>query len=138
MPEFGAVGEGYAIQDPEVDHMCESYAAPRSAYWVVTQAGVVVGGGGYAPLAGADDRTAELRKMYFLRATRGSGAGARLLSLCLEGAKQHGFRYVYLETLEHMHAAQSLYRKFGFEPLPSHRGSTGHFGCNAWYQKELI
>ena len=29
MPEFGACGEGFAINDPEVDYMHRAYAAPR-------------------------------------------------------------------------------------------------------------
>jgi putative acetyltransferase len=31
MTEHGAVGEGYSIQDPEVDTMHEAYAGKRSA-----------------------------------------------------------------------------------------------------------
>ncbi|MEO6102426.1 MAG: GNAT family N-acetyltransferase, partial [Pseudoxanthomonas sp.] len=30
MPEFGAVGCGFAINDPEVDWMSRAYARPRS------------------------------------------------------------------------------------------------------------
>ena len=29
MPEFGAVGEGFAINDPEVDWMHRAYSTPR-------------------------------------------------------------------------------------------------------------
>ena len=52
MPEFGAVGSGFAISDPEVDWMSRAYAAPRHAYFVVERDGVVRGGGGIAPLIG--------------------------------------------------------------------------------------
>ena len=31
MPEFGADGPGFAIHDPEVDHMSDAYARPGSA-----------------------------------------------------------------------------------------------------------
>lgn len=137
MPEFGAVGDGYAILDPEVDSMSAAYAAPRSAYWVVCREGVVIGGGGYGPLAGGDADTAELRKMYFLQEARGLGAGKALLTQCLQGATRDGFRRMYLETLQHMDAAQALYERFGFCRLSEARGCTGHFGCNAWYEKEL-
>ncbi|HZV23418.1 MAG TPA: GNAT family N-acetyltransferase, partial [Luteimonas sp.] len=54
MPEFGACGSGFAINDPEVDWMHRAYAAPRSAYFVVERDGVVEGGGGVAPLEGGD------------------------------------------------------------------------------------
>ncbi|MFN2335305.1 MAG: hypothetical protein ABR550_12890, partial [Wenzhouxiangellaceae bacterium] len=46
MPEFGAGGAGFAINDPEVDWLHRAYCAPRSAYFVVELAGVVIGGGG--------------------------------------------------------------------------------------------
>ena len=35
MPEFGAVGSGFAISDPEVDWMSRAYSEPRCAYFVV-------------------------------------------------------------------------------------------------------
>ena len=35
MPEFGCVGEGFSILDPEVDAMSAAYAAPRSGFFVV-------------------------------------------------------------------------------------------------------
>ena len=36
MPEFGASGCGFAINDPEVDWMSRAYAGPRSAYFVIS------------------------------------------------------------------------------------------------------
>lgn len=144
MTSFGASGPGFAIHDPEVGAMSEAYAAPGHAYFVVEIAGAgpgvpsrVVGGGGIAPLRGTDDGTCELRKMYFLPEARGHGAGRALLGRCLERARELGYRRCYLETLEGMDAAQALYRKLGFEPLPAARGATGHHGCNRFFQREL-
>ena len=79
MPEFGADGPGFAIHDVEVDAMHAAYSQPRSAYFVVELDGEVRGGGGVAPLADGDADTCELRKMYFLPALRGSGAGTTLM-----------------------------------------------------------
>jgi putative acetyltransferase len=133
MPEFGACGPGFAIHDAEVDAMCASYAAPRSAYFVVEAADRVCGGGGIAPLHAGDGETCELRKMYFLPELRGLGAGRALLERCLDAARAHGFRRCYLETLSGMDRAQQLYRRFGFEPREGPLGATGHFGCNRFY-----
>ncbi|HEX2082026.1 MAG TPA: GNAT family N-acetyltransferase, partial [Xanthomonadaceae bacterium] len=66
MPEFGATGCGFAINDPEVDWMSRAYTAPRCAYFVIEDDDRVLGGGGVAPLEGGDADTCELRKMYFL------------------------------------------------------------------------
>lgn len=137
MPEFGAKGPGFAINDPEVSAMSTSYGRPRSAYFVVEDDGVVVGGGGVAPLEGADGTVAELRKMYFLPQARGRGAGKALLTLCIETARAFGFHTLYLETLTGMDDAQRLYRAFGFLPLAGPMGSTGHFSCDRYFALPL-
>lgn len=137
MPEFGACGPGFAINDPEVDSMSGTYLQPRAAYFVVEQHGVVVGGGGIAPLAGAPEDTCELRKMYFLKPARGRGVGEILLHLCLEAAGSLGFRRCYLETMSDMSAARRMYEKAGFRKLCAPMGATGHFGCDSWYALDL-
>lgn len=137
MPEFGAVGCGFAIADPEVDWMHRAYAAPRCAYFVVERNGVVEGGGGIAPLEGGDADTCELRKMYFLPSLRGLGAGATLMARCLDAARAAGFRQCYLETLTGMDAAMRLYERSGFRRIDAPMGATGHGGCNTFYLRGL-
>ena len=137
MPEFGASGPGFAIHDAEVDTMAASYARPRHAYFVLTRDGAVVGGGGIAPLTGADPAICELRKMYFLPEARGHGQGAALLRHCLATARTLGFKTCYLETLTGMDAAQHLYQRFGFETRCDPIGSTGHFSCDRFYTLDL-
>ena len=133
MPEFGADGPGFAIHDPEVKAMHAAYDRPGAAYFVVESAGQVLGGGGVAPLDGGPAGVCELRKMYFLPALRGRGAGAALMARCLDAARALGYRQCYLETLRGMDAAQALYERTGFQRLDGPMGSTGHFGCNRFY-----
>jgi putative acetyltransferase len=138
MPEFGANGDGFAINDPEVDWMTKAYSAPRSAYFVVELEGQVLGGGGIAPLQGASNpRICELRKMYFLPALRGMGAGQELINTCLAKARDFGFELCYLETLTGMDSAMALYHKAGFRSLDKPMGNTGHGGCNRYFAKTL-
>jgi putative acetyltransferase len=142
MPEFGACGSGFAINDPEVDWMHRAYAAPRSAYFVVERIdahgdGAVQGGGGIAPLTGGDTDTCELRKMYFLPSLRGLGAGEALMARCLDAARGFGFARCYLETLTGMDAAMRLYARNGFHRIDHAMGATGHGGCNTFYLREL-
>ena len=137
MPEFGATGCGFAINDPEVDWMSRAYAQPQCAYFVVEDEGVVLGGGGIAPLEGGDAATCELRKMYFLPAARGRGAGATMMERCLEAARELGFRQCYLETLSGMDAAMKLYERSGFRRIDAPMGDTGHGGCNTFYLRAL-
>jgi putative acetyltransferase len=137
MPEFGAVGDGFAINDPEVDWMSRAYDAPRSAYFVVEREGVVLGGGGVAPLEGGPDDTCELRKIYFLPAARGLGAGSAMMARCLDAARGFGFTRCYLETLCGMDAAMKLYDRSGFRRIDAPLGATGHGGCNTFYLRDL-
>ena len=133
MPEFGAIGSGFAIADPEVDWMSRAYAEPRHAYFVVELDDRVLGGCGVAPLIGGDADTCELRKMYFLPEARGLGLGATMMQRCIEAAQAAGFKRCYLETLAGMDAAMRLYERSGFQPIPEPMGATGHGGCNAFY-----
>lgn len=138
MTSFGAVGEGFSIEDPEVDQMYEAYQGNQSAmYVVVGKEGKILGCGGFAPLLGGNQDTCELRKMYFLPEARGKGLGRRMLEMSLLEAKEAGFKKCYLETLQHMKAARRLYEKAGFLPLTCSLGSTGHGGCDSFYLIEL-
>ena len=137
MPEFGATGSGFAINDPEVDWMSRAYAAPRHAYFVVERDGRVLGGGGVAPLAGGDAAICELRKMYFLPEARGIGAGAAMMARCLDAARGFGFARCYLETLTGMDGAMRLYERSGFVRIADPMGATGHGGCDIFYLRDL-
>jgi len=137
MTDFGAVGEGYSIMDPEVDGMAAAYAGPGAAYFVASIDGEVAGGAGIGPLAGGPPDVCELKKMYLLPEARSRGLGRRLLVVCLEAARNAGYRRCYLETLAHMREARRLYERNGFEPLQGPMGDTGHTGCNGWYIREL-
>ena len=137
MPEFGAVGDGFAINDLEVDWLSKAYSQPRCAYFAVEIEGVVMGGGGVAPLAGGDPGICELRKMYFLPELRGLGAGTAMMARCLDAARQIGFRQCYLETLSGMDAAMRLYERSGFRRISCAMGDTGHGGCNKFYLLDL-
>ena len=137
MPAFGATGCGFAINDPEVDWISRAYAEPRHAYFVVEHDGVVLGGGGIAPLSGGDADTCELRKMYFLPQARGIGAGAMMMARCLDAARAAGFARCYLETLTGMDAAMRLYERSGFRRIDGPLGATGHGGCDTFYLRDL-
>ena len=135
MPEFGAGGEGFAIHDPEVSHMSRAFRAPGSAYFVIDVDGLIMGGGGIAPLRGGEGRTCEIQKMYFRPELRGLGLGRKLLAQVLDKAKQLRYSTVYLETLRSMQAANHLYEEFGFRDSPTPLGNTGHCGCDRWMVK---
>jgi putative acetyltransferase len=137
MTEFGCVGPGFSIEDPEVDAMYEAYLGGRAAFYVIEHEGRVMGCGGFATLAGNAGDTCELQKMYFLPELRGMGMGARLIDHCIAQARLAGYTRMYLETVNRMHAANALYQSRGFVPLPQQQGCTGHGGCDTFYERIL-
>jgi putative acetyltransferase len=116
--ELDAPKIGTAFADPILDTLFEVYQKPKSIYFVIENDGVILGGGGIAPLENADANICELQKMYFAPEARGLGLGYDLIQLCMEFARNQGFETCYLETLPFMTAAQKLYRKVGFENIP--------------------
>ncbi len=137
MTEFSAVGEGYSINDPEVDDMFSNYRDDRSCYFVIVRHDQVVGGGGVGQLHGAIPSICEIRKMFFLPEARGCGLGRRLLQQLLEEARKRGYKKCYLETLERMSQAVELYQRNGFKRLDGPLGKTGHCSCDRWYARDL-
>jgi putative acetyltransferase len=137
MEEFGATGAGSSLHDPEMLDMASAYASGRSAYFVIESTGGLVGGGGLGPLAGGESDVCELRKMYLRPAARGRGLGRAMLTRCLDVARQLGYKRIYLETRQTMREARRLYERNGFVPVGKPIGHTGHFGCDAWYVRDL-
>lgn len=137
MPEIGACGPGYALNDPEVDHMYEAFDHPRARYFVAELDGRIVGGGGVNQLKYAGPELCELQKLYILPEVRGKGLGRTLMGLSLDAARECGYRQCYIETLTHLDPALALYKQYGFEKIEGPMGNTGHFSCNSFYLKDL-
>lgn len=129
--EYGLTADkGYGVADPNLDFLHETYQGERSRYWVIEGPdGTILGGGGIAPLAGAENEVCELQKMYFMPALRGLGLGRRLVLQALAEARALGYQRCYLETTEVLREATSLYESLGFEHLPGPLGCTGHDAC---------
>lgn len=135
--EYGLTADkGYGVADPTLDDMYSVYNQCGAAYWVIEHRGEIIGGGGFAPLAG-EPNVCELQKMYFLPQTRGHGLAKRIVALSLQLAKQFGYQQCYLETTECLREAVGLYEKLGFEHLDAPLGQTGHDACEVVMLKVL-
>ncbi|MCE9844812.1 bifunctional helix-turn-helix transcriptional regulator/GNAT family N-acetyltransferase [Vibrio antiquarius] len=135
--EYGLTADkGYGVADPTLDDMYSVYNQCGAAYWVIEHREEIVGGGGFAPLAG-EPNVCELQKMYFLPQTRGHGLAKRIVALSLQLAKQLGYQQCYLETTECLREAVGLYEKLGFEHLDAPLGQTGHDACEVVMLKVL-
>lgn len=135
--EMGAPKVGTAYEDKATDTMFETYQKEKSSYFVLEHNNTIVGGAGIAQLDNYDGNVCELQKMYFLPIARGKGLGSKLITICLEKAKELGFETCYLETLPYMKAAVKLYNKYGFKNLDKPMGNTCHYNCNVWMIKEI-
>ena len=137
LAEFGANKPGTVYFDESTDHLFELFRQPGSMYFIAEWQGQVVGGAGIYPTEGLPAGCCELVKMYLTPAARGTGLGRTLISLCLETARDLGFRQVYLETMPELRKAVTVYEKFGFRYLEGPLGNSGHFGCDVWMLKDL-
>ncbi|PLR41182.1 GNAT family N-acetyltransferase [Chimaeribacter californicus] len=136
--EFGLTADkGYTVSDPNLDHLYDLYSQPRSAYWVIEADGAIAGGGGIAPLAGAEADLCELQKMYFLPILRGQGLAKKLALQAMDFAREQGFGRCYLETTASLTQAVALYERLGFEHISGPLGNTGHVDCEVTMLKTL-
>ena len=61
----------------------------------------------------------------------------KMIDLCLQKAKEFGFKKCYLETMVFMKAAHRLYEKTGFYYIDAPLDNTGHTSCPIWMMKDL-
>ncbi|MEZ4938456.1 MAG: GNAT family N-acetyltransferase [Crocinitomicaceae bacterium] len=132
LEEYGANREGFAAKDPELESLSNFYYQIGGIYFIAIEKGEVIGGAGIAPLKG-DTYVWELQKMYIRQSARGKGVGKKLIELCIQNAKTRNLSYLYIETLDSMKEANSMYQKYGFKKIDSPIGNTGHFGCDRYY-----
>lgn len=87
----------------------------------------------------ADKKSAELMRIYFLKAHHGKGYAKILLSHCLFFLQDKGYEQVYLSVWEHNERAKAFYNKHGFvnsglqNPFPI--GDTPQM--DYWFVKQL-
>lgn len=94
-----------------------AYVPPAGRLLLAGEPGAAVGCIALRPLALADappGTVGEVKRMYVKAAARGSGLGARLIERLTAEARTIGYRTLMLDTMGTMHAAQALYRRFGF------------------------
>jgi putative acetyltransferase len=115
--EHGVVDETN-VSDGDLDNLEENYFRHGGTFKVLVNevTKTIVGCTGLRPL---NKQRVELCKMYIERAARGQGLGKRLLEDVLAVARSNGFAEVWLETNSVLTVATNLYRKYGFQPVPS-------------------
>lgn len=137
LEEYGEAKPGTVYTDPTTDALYELFQKEKSFYYVATCDNEVIGGCGIYPTKGLPKGYGELVKLYLSGEHRGKGLGKKLMEKCMDEAKEHGYLYLYLESIPALNDAVHLYEKVGFEKIDQRLGDSGHFSCDLWMVKEL-
>jgi putative acetyltransferase len=130
--EYGLESRVDSILEPTDYAILEVYRRERSSYFVAVIDGHIAGGGGIAPLGGANPQTCELQRMYLRPENRHLRVGHALFAACIEQSRRYRFEYCYAETISEMATAITFYERHGFRRLAAPVGDTGHGHNNRW------
>ncbi|MEW4326938.1 GNAT family N-acetyltransferase [Rossellomorea marisflavi] len=128
---------GTAYFDPYLDDLSSYYSEhPDACYWVaVNEQDQILGGVGIAQFD-RSQRICELQKLYVSPEARGLGVAKSLMNTALAFASDH-YDHCYLETMEQLKAANSLYDRLGFSKRTEPLDGSEHGTMDTWYIKQL-
>ena len=84
------------------------------------------------------DSPIELVRFYVDQRWHGSGVASKLMEICLNEARQHGFATMYLGVWEKNFRAQAFYRKWHFERTGEHLFQMGDDPQTDWWMSRAI
>lgn len=135
LKSLGLDKPGTAYYDPELNNLFSFYdKQKKSAYWVIEENGMIVGGVGIAPFS---ETTCELQKLYVDASQQGKGLAKLLMNQALSFAKDN-YEACYLETHSDLGAACRLYEKYDFNLLENPLEGSVHSFMDKWYLKKFI
>ncbi len=101
--------------DDEVAGLPGKYALPEGRLLIALHDNELAGCVAMRPLANG---ICEMKRLYVRPSHRGHGIGKALVARILHEAAGAGYQAMRLDTLPTMTEAQTLYRAFGFAPIP--------------------
>lgn len=101
----------------ELDNLPGKYGPPSGRLLLARAStdGKAIGCVGVRQLSSADEKTAELKRLYVLPETRGLGVGLALARTAIGAALEAGYGSIKLDTLPIMKGAKAMYRRLGFK-----------------------
>ncbi len=83
-------------------------------WYAVDENGAIIGSIGLKKI---DDTTGEIKKFFVAQNYRGKGVAQKLMNALVKTASKHGFKSLYLGSVDVLHAAHAFYRKQGFSQI---------------------
>lgn len=85
-------------------------------WYAVDAAGTIIGSIGLKKI---NQHDAEIKKFFVSKPYRGKTVARKLFATLVKAAVKHNFKYLYLGTVDSLHAAQRFYEKNGFTRIVS-------------------
>ena len=104
--------------DTELAHFEKMYGGPDGGYILAILGDDVAGGVGIRKV---DSEICELKRMFVYQKCRGQGIGIALCETAIELARAMNYRFIRLDTVERLDAANRLYERLGFYDIPAYR-----------------
>lgn len=139
LEEYNLDKPGTAYYDPQLSTLYEFYKGQaKSGYWVAVDQTMqrVVGGIGIGPF-GNYNNIAELQKYYISNEYQGFGIGRLLFQQAITFARYTNYQSLYIETMDILQKANSIYEHLGFKVLEEPLKGSEHGLMNRWYIKDL-
>ncbi|MEO0928293.1 MAG: GNAT family N-acetyltransferase [Cyanobacteria bacterium J06643_13] len=103
------------LADRDVIEVEAAYLNLGGEFWVVEQAGIIVGTAAYQPISRGNNAV-EIRKMYLLPQVRGNGLGRYLLTELEKAIAIKDYQEIWIETASILKEAVKLYGRNGYKP----------------------
>lgn len=107
------LGQSLSFQGTEREFA--DFPQTYDALWLAELDGHPVGAVGLKPFK---DKTAELKRLWVSPQARGHAIGRQLCDACIEGAREHGYEQLLLDTDRGLDHANAIYEALGFRDIP--------------------
>jgi putative acetyltransferase len=101
---------------PDLKNIPSVYLQGAGHFWMALEDGKLIG---TIALIDAGNNIGVIRKMFVRKQHRGSGIAQDLLNLLVSHARTHGFKSLYLGTIDRLEAAIRFYDRNGFALIPN-------------------